>query len=141
MEIRDNLTSETGWEIIEDSFSEKQLVVNGSNFMTGNGYLGYRGTFPEWRSDRYVACVVTDTWDMADGKWKELCTVPNGLYLSITEESTETTVELPSEHASTYSRSLCTSESWDFPSRGQPSRSKIVASRATKTCTSYRLKW
>ncbi|MFP4550661.1 MAG: glycoside hydrolase family 65 protein, partial [Spirochaetales bacterium] len=106
MQIRENLTSRTGWEVIEGSFDEDQLVVNGSNFMSGNGYLGYRGTFPEWRADRYVACVVTDTWDNADGKWKELCTVPNGLYLSISEESTGEEIGLPSSAAGSYARTL-----------------------------------
>jgi kojibiose phosphorylase len=51
--------------------------------MTGNGYLGYRGTFPEWSRDQYVACTVTDTYDNADGKWTELCTVPNALFFAV----------------------------------------------------------
>ncbi len=41
--------------------------------MVGNEYLGYRGTSPEQGSDGYVALVVTDTYDMADGHWRELC--------------------------------------------------------------------
>jgi 1,2-alpha-glucosylglycerol phosphorylase len=106
MEIRNNLISETGWEITEPAFDEEQLVTNGSNFMTGNGYLGYRGTFPGWRSDRYVGCVVTNTWDNADGKWKELCTVPNALYLQISEASEGPALELPESHATAYRREL-----------------------------------
>jgi kojibiose phosphorylase len=84
MKLRDNLFSDTGWDIQEREFDSDQLILNGSNYMTGNGYLGYRGTFPEWTKDEYVGCVVTDTWDNADGKWQELCTVPNGLFLEIT---------------------------------------------------------
>lgn len=80
MQLRDNLATENGWDIIEQRFDSDQLVTNGSNFMTGNGYLGYRGTFPEWRKAEYVGCVVSDTYDNADGKWTELCTVPNGLF-------------------------------------------------------------
>ncbi len=80
MQLRDNLATETGWDITEQRFDSGQLVTNGSNFMTGNGYLGYRGTFPEWRKAEYVGCVVSDTYDNADGKWTELCTVPNGLF-------------------------------------------------------------
>ena len=30
--------------------------MTGSNFMVGNGYLEYRGTFEEWEQDYYVAC-------------------------------------------------------------------------------------
>ncbi|MFP4643465.1 MAG: glycoside hydrolase family 65 protein [Spirochaetales bacterium] len=80
MQLRDNLSTETGWDIRESRFDPQQLVTNGSNYMVGNGYLGYRGTFPEWRKSQYVGCVVTDTYDNADGKWTELCTVPNGLF-------------------------------------------------------------
>ncbi|TVQ96488.1 MAG: glycoside hydrolase family 65 protein [Spirochaetaceae bacterium] len=82
MQLSDNLHTETCWEIEERAFDAQQLVTNGSNYMVGNGYLGYRGTFPEWTRDQYVGCVVTDTYDTADGTWKELCTVPNALFLS-----------------------------------------------------------
>ena len=82
MELRDNLFTETGWEIREGRFNEELLVTNGSNYMTGNGYLGYRGTFPEWTREQYVGCTVVDTYDNADGKWTELSTVPNALYTS-----------------------------------------------------------
>ncbi len=81
MDLQNNLRTETGWEIIEKSFDPDQYVTTGSNFMIGNGYLGYRGTFAEWEADQFVACVVTDTWDQApESRWSELCTVPNGLY-------------------------------------------------------------
>ncbi len=84
MQLRENLYTRTGWEIEEQRFDAEQLVTNGSNYMVGNGYLGYRGTFPEWTRSEYVGCTVSDTYDSADGTWKELCTVPNGLYLQAT---------------------------------------------------------
>jgi kojibiose phosphorylase len=84
MELKNNLSTRSGWEIIENSFNEEQLVTTGSNFMIGNGYLGYRGTFEEWTADRFVACIVTDTWDQAAGsRWSELCNVPNGLFTQL----------------------------------------------------------
>mgnify|MGYP006266309211 CR=1 FL=1 len=104
MEIRENLVSESGWEIVEPAFDAEQLVTNGSNFMTGNGYLGYRGTFPAWRAEHYVGCVVTNTWDNADGKWKELCTVPNALYLALSDD--HGVIELPERQPTNYRRSL-----------------------------------
>ncbi len=70
------------YQVLVDEFDPTQLVTWGSNFMSGNGYLGYRGTFPQWKKDHRVACIVTDTYDNADGKWTELCNSPNGLYLS-----------------------------------------------------------
>ncbi|MGB5693660.1 MAG: glycosyl hydrolase family 65 protein [Flavobacteriaceae bacterium] len=84
MELKNNLSTRSGWEIIENSFNEEQLVTTGSNFMIGNGYMGYRGTFEEWTADRFVACIVTDTWDQAEGsRWSELCNVPNGLFTQL----------------------------------------------------------
>ncbi|MEM9000866.1 MAG: glycosyl hydrolase family 65 protein [Bacteroidota bacterium] len=84
MELKNNLKTKTGWEIIEKSFDPQQLVTTGSNFMIGNGYMGYRGTFEEWQAEEFVACIVTDTWDLAkNSKWSELCNVPNGLFAQL----------------------------------------------------------
>ncbi len=84
MDLKNNLRTETDWEIIESAFNPDQLITTGSNFMIGNGYLGYRGTFEEWEAKEYVACVVTDTWDRAEGsKWSELCNVPNALFTQL----------------------------------------------------------
>ncbi len=83
MKINANLSTESGWEICEHNFIADHLIATGSNFLIGNGYLGYRGTFPEWRKDQYVGCFVSDTYDNADGKWTELCNVPNALYTLI----------------------------------------------------------
>lgn len=87
--LKNTVFTRTGWELVEDSFDEKQLVTTGSNFMIGNGYLGYRGTFSEWDKNYYTACIVTDTYDMADGKWRELCNVPNTLFASIKVDGEE----------------------------------------------------
>lgn len=83
MELRNNLTSEHPWEVHEERFDAEQIVTTGSNFLTGNGYLGYRGTFSDDRAAQFAACVVSDTYDNADGKWTELCTVPNGLFWEV----------------------------------------------------------
>ncbi|MEM1339124.1 MAG: glycosyl hydrolase family 65 protein [Bacteroidota bacterium] len=84
MDLQNNLRTATEWEIIEKTFDPNQLVTTGSNFMIGNGYLGYRGTFEEWEAKDYVACIVTDTWDKAEGsQWSELCNVPNGLFTQL----------------------------------------------------------
>ena len=83
-DLQNNLRTIDGWQIIEKTFDPDSIVTTGSNFMIGNGYLGYRGTFAEWEQEHYVACTVTDTWDTAPGsEWRELCTVPNGLFAQI----------------------------------------------------------
>ena len=87
MKLQNNLHTHTGWEIIQNSFDPEQVVTTGSNFMIGNGYLGYRGTFENWGPEEFVACIATDTWDQAPGsRWSELCNVPNGLFSEIKAE-------------------------------------------------------
>ena len=71
-----------GWSLTETGWEDERAVAVGSNFMVGNGYLGYRGTSPEQGPDAYVALVVTDTYDCADGQWRELTTAPNPLFVS-----------------------------------------------------------
>jgi kojibiose phosphorylase len=83
-DLKNNLRTEDGWQIIEKSFDPNQFVTTSSNFMIGNGYLGCRGAFAEWEADRFVACTVTDTWDTAPGsEMQELCNVPNGLFAQV----------------------------------------------------------
>ncbi|HKK48224.1 MAG TPA: glycosyl hydrolase family 65 protein [Alkalispirochaeta sp.] len=88
MERNNNLNSDDSWEIHETQFIPEQVVTTGSNYMIGNGYLGYRGTFADDGRDQYVACVVSDTYDNADGVWKELVTVPNGLFTEVAVDGT-----------------------------------------------------
>ncbi|MFO7850529.1 MAG: glycosyl hydrolase family 65 protein [Spirochaetia bacterium] len=117
VQIKDN------WTVQETRFDPLQVVTSGSNFMTGNGYLGYRGTFPEWGKERYAGCVVTDTYDNADGKWKELCTVPNALFVQAWEGTTP--VDLSASH-SDYTHGLYIRHgktfggyTWDSPDGGR----------------------
>ena len=77
------LSTRTGWDLVEAAFRSDLMVPSASNFLIGNGYLGYRGTLEEDRQDGFVACVVSDTYDMADGKWRELCNAPNGLFTEL----------------------------------------------------------
>ena len=73
-----------GWNLQIKELKEDQLVHYGSNLLCGNGYLGYRGTLEEWGKEQYQACVITDTYDMADGKWRELSNSPNALTTKVT---------------------------------------------------------
>lgn len=72
-----------GWNLKINDFQEEQIVNYGSNLLCGNGYLGYRGTLEEWDKEQYKACIVSDTYDMADGKWRELVNAPDGLYTEL----------------------------------------------------------
>jgi 1,2-alpha-glucosylglycerol phosphorylase len=72
-----------GWVVIDDHHDPEQVINVATSHLTGNGYLGYRGTLPAWDASATVGCTVSDTWDNADGKWSELCNVPNALYARI----------------------------------------------------------
>jgi kojibiose phosphorylase len=93
MQIGEHVRSDTGWEVVDHSPTDDRVVTIGSNFMVGNGYLGYRGTRPDQRADAFVGCVVSDTYDMADGVWRELATVPNGLFVSMTADGSPLTFD------------------------------------------------
>ena len=99
-----NYQMQAGWIIAEKNFQADQIVATGSNFMIGNGYLGYRGTFEEWGRDHCVACIVTDTYDTADEKWTELCNVPNGLFVELLFNGNN--VRATEEEVSDYQRAL-----------------------------------
>ncbi len=81
--FKNNLNTTKGFDLFEDQYIAEQSITTGSNYMFGNGYMGYRGTHPDDTKEDYVATIVTDTYDKADGKWRELCNAPNGLYTSI----------------------------------------------------------
>ena len=89
MKLENDLYTESGLEIKTNTFDPEQTIITGSNFLAGNGYLGYRGTLAEWDKENYVGCIVTDTYDMADGKWRELCNAPNGLYTKLIVDDQE----------------------------------------------------
>ncbi len=78
------------WNLQIENLKEEQLVHYGSNLLCGNGYLGYRGTLEEWGKEHYQACIVTDTYDMADGKWRELSNAPNALITEINLDGEKT---------------------------------------------------
>ena len=86
-----------GWRLVETGWDADRAVAVGSNFLVGNGYLGYRATSPEQGSDGYVGLVVTDTYDCADGRWRELCTVPNPLFVSAAVAGTPVGVDTGAE--------------------------------------------
>jgi len=81
--IGSHVRTDTGWEVVDESPTADRTITVGSNFLVGNGYLGYRGTRPDQLAGDFVGCVVADTYDMADGVWRELCTVPNALFATV----------------------------------------------------------
>ncbi len=94
MRLTDTLSVQPGgWTLLESGWDADRAIAVGSNFLSGNGYLGYRGTTAEQRKEGYVALVVTDTYDCADGKWRELTTAPNPLHVAARVGDTSVSVE------------------------------------------------
>ncbi len=89
--------TDDGWRLVETGWDPERAVALGSNFLAGNGYLGYRGTSPEQGADDFVALVVSDTYDRADGHWTELTTAPNPLFVAARIDGVELGVAAASE--------------------------------------------
>ena len=68
------------WIIEDKSFIRENIELNGSRFLLGNGYMGYRGTMEEYDKDRLVACNLLGLYDKVGDKWREPVNAPNGFY-------------------------------------------------------------
>jgi len=65
------------WIVTEEGFSEDNIDFFGSKFLTGNGYMGYRGTLEEFTKSRFTACTLADCYDQNGDKWREPVNAPN----------------------------------------------------------------
>jgi nigerose phosphorylase len=61
-------------------FHKDDAELNGSKFLLGNGYVGYRGTLEEYGKDSQVAVTVAGLYDKAGDAWREPVNAPNGFY-------------------------------------------------------------
>lgn len=43
------------WTIREEGYEEEKAAALGNRYLTGNGYLGIRGTLEEYEADRLPA--------------------------------------------------------------------------------------
>jgi trehalose/maltose hydrolase-like predicted phosphorylase len=73
------------WTVETGNWTSSEASLNGSRFLTGNGYLGYRGTLEEHGAAEQVGCILNGVYDQAPGKWREPVNAPNGLYIRIRE--------------------------------------------------------
>jgi nigerose phosphorylase len=51
--------------------------------MTGNGYMGYRGTLEEFGKEQLTAVTLAGLYDKAGDKWREPVNAPNGLFTDL----------------------------------------------------------
>ena len=59
-------------KIIQTGFNKDNYAWYGNMFLTGNGYMGIRGTLDEYRKDMMCAINLSAIYDKADGsEWRE----------------------------------------------------------------------
>jgi nigerose phosphorylase len=61
-------------------FNKDDAELNGSKFLLGNGYVGYRGTLEEYGKESQVAVTVAGLYDKVGDAWREPVNAPNGFY-------------------------------------------------------------
>ncbi|HYE84510.1 MAG TPA: glycosyl hydrolase family 65 protein [Clostridia bacterium] len=88
------------WTIYEEGFNTDNIVSNGNKFITGNGYMGYRGTMEEYTGNELVACNLSGLYDRQGNKWRESVNAPNGIFTSLVVGDKEMGLlqEKPAEH-------------------------------------------
>ena len=71
-------------KILTDSgFDNSKIVEFGNKYLTGNGYLGCRGTLDEFKKTECVGINVAGVYDGVAGKWRENINAFNPLYLAL----------------------------------------------------------
>ena len=68
------------WRIEEEGFDQERISSHGNKFLVGNGYLGIRGTLPEYEKKEFVAVNLAGIYDQVGDGWREPLNAPNGLY-------------------------------------------------------------
>ena len=69
-----------GWTVSEGSFESGRITANGNKYMTGNGYLGFRGVLEEFGKEQLAAVTLAGVYDRSGSQWREPVNAPNGLY-------------------------------------------------------------
>ena len=72
------------WTVYDDKFDSENIVNNGNKFMTGNGYMGFRGTMEEYTKNELVACNISGLYDKQGDSWREPINAPNGIFTTLT---------------------------------------------------------
>lgn len=71
------------WVIRDTEFDKGKIEQNGSKFILGNGYMGYRGTMEEYSKDQLVACNLTGIYDKVGDAWREPVNAPDGFFTKV----------------------------------------------------------
>jgi len=80
------------WEIKETSFLRDKVEQNGSRFLIGNGFMGYRGTLEEFGKKQLVALNMAGLFDKNGDSWRESVNAPNPFYVKTVANGVELNV-------------------------------------------------
>jgi nigerose phosphorylase len=88
------------WIVKDEKFNSKNIINNGNKFITGNGYMGFRGTLEEYTKNELAACNIAGLYDQQGDNWREPINAPNGILTKLFIEGKEFGVlqEEPLEH-------------------------------------------
>ena len=88
------------WNVKEEKFNRENIVNNGNKFITGNGYMGFRGTLEEYTKNELVACNISGLYDRQGDNWREPINAPNGILTTLIVDGEEYSVlkEEPTHH-------------------------------------------
>lgn len=68
------------WIIENNNSSQEAAPDNGNRFLTGNGYMGIRGTLDEHGGDQLAAVNLAGIYDQVGNGWREPLNAPNPLH-------------------------------------------------------------
>ena len=80
------------WKIQETEFLKDNVEQNGSRFLIGNGFMGYRGTLEEFDKEQLVALNMAGLFDRNGDLWRESVNAPNPFYVKTTISGKELNV-------------------------------------------------
>jgi nigerose phosphorylase len=88
------------WTILEEGFHSENTINNGNKFITGNGYMGYRGTLEEYTKNELVACNIAGVYDRFGDNWREPINAPNGFFttLKVNDIEIDLLKQMPTKH-------------------------------------------
>lgn len=77
------------WKIEENGYDSRKAINLGNKFLTGNGYMGIRGTLEEYTKEQFPAVNLAGIYDQTGNGWREPLNAPNGLYTRLLIEGEE----------------------------------------------------
>lgn len=87
--------------VCEKGFDKEKIMLNGTKFFLGNGYMGLRGTLEEFGKNELAGCTLAGVYDQVGDLWREPVNAPIGQYTKIFVDGVEKSALVcePKDHA------------------------------------------